>query len=447
MKFIYLDIDGVIFDTVQTCLNILNKRYNTYFEKEQVKDYGFKDCFPNIDRKEIDDLFLSEEFFNNLILIKDAIYFLEKYRNRIVLFTKGEDKNIELKRKYFDLIGFSDIKIIGIPLNKSKGDYDLSDSLIFCDDVAINLKETNAPMKVLFQEVEETKWSLGCGVYTISNLKELDAFIEKNLEMLENDEIWKFIKDYDNEYMVSNYGNFKRVRDNLILKKHFDGKRNYLQVSIKNVMYLTHRLVAKAFIENPNNLPQVNHIDENKTNNIVSNLEWCTQEYNRNYGNCLKNMRDTKERNGDYKKLSKNNVILKGKKVNKYKLDGTYLETFDSCNEGGKSLFKKEDLKEHNYSSNVLHCCNGKFRQYKGYMWRFADEFETNKNIEQYKSYEKEVYQYDTNFNFIREWKSLNEVGEVLGFPYKPLQNCCRGYNQTSYGYIWRYKEDVVGKG
>ena len=201
MKFIYLDIDGVIFDTVQTCLNILNKRYNTYFEKEQVKDYGFKDCFPNIDRKEIDDLFLSEEFFNNLILIKDAIYFLEKYRNRIVLFTKGEDKNIELKRKYFDLIGFSDIKIIGIPLNKSKGDYDLSDSLIFCDGVAINLKETNAPMKVLFQEVEETKWSLGCGVYTISNLKELDAFIEKNLEMLENDEIWKFIENTNKKYM------------------------------------------------------------------------------------------------------------------------------------------------------------------------------------------------------------------------------------------------------
>src|SRR5574344_955569 len=132
MKLIYLDIDGVIFDTVQTCINILNKRYNTYFEKEQVKDYCFKDCFPNIDRKEIDDLFLSEEFFDNLILIKDAIYFLAKYRNRIVLFTKGEDKNIELKRKYFDLIGFSDIKIIGIPLNKSKGDYDLSDSLIFC---------------------------------------------------------------------------------------------------------------------------------------------------------------------------------------------------------------------------------------------------------------------------------------------------------------------------
>ena len=189
MKYIYLDIDGVIFDTVQTCLNILNKRYNTNFKKEQVKDYGFKDCFPNIERKEIDDLFLSKAFFDNLILIKDANYFLNKYKNRIILFTKGEDKNIKLKRKYFDSIGFSNIKIIGVPLDKSKGDYDLSNSLLFCDDVALNLSESNAPMKILLQEVEKTKWSYGYNAYTISSLMELDIFIEKNLEMLENDEI------------------------------------------------------------------------------------------------------------------------------------------------------------------------------------------------------------------------------------------------------------------
>lgn len=115
-------------------------------------------------------------------------------------------------------------------------------------------------------------------------------------------EIWRDIPNFENLYQVSNFGNVKTlekyvgtgIKNNLKVKrkerllKQYN-KRGYLQVSLsknhKRYYFGVHRLVAQAFLPNPNNLPQVNHIDENPLNNNLSNLEWCSAKYNCNYGN------------------------------------------------------------------------------------------------------------------------------------------------------------------
>ena len=108
-----------------------------------------------------------------------------------------------------------------------------------------------------------------------------------NLEI--NKEIWKKIKDYEN-YMISNFGRVKSLKRNLILKPEI--RRQYYSVQLyknKNQNnFQIHRLVAITFIKNPHNLKYVNHKDENKLNNHVDNLEWCTASYNTNYGTAIK---------------------------------------------------------------------------------------------------------------------------------------------------------------
>lgn len=105
-------------------------------------------------------------------------------------------------------------------------------------------------------------------------------------------ELWKPVVNFEEYYEVSNLGRVRRIKTGRILKPRFrygsNGDDDYLRVNLcangKKYTYYIHRLVADAFISNPNECTQINHRDEDKTNNDVSNLEWCDAIYNNNYG-------------------------------------------------------------------------------------------------------------------------------------------------------------------
>lgn len=112
-----------------------------------------------------------------------------------------------------------------------------------------------------------------------------------------SDEEWRDVVGYEGLYQVSNLGSVKALprqrKNGLFYKGHimkdYRAKGGYRRIMLcddhmNKRRYMVHRLVAEAFIDNPLNLPQVNHKDENTANNNANNLEWCTREYNVNYG-------------------------------------------------------------------------------------------------------------------------------------------------------------------
>lgn len=181
-------------------------------------------------------------------------------------------------------------------------------------------------------------------------------------------EIWKDIKNFEGLYQISNFGNVRAldkyvnsgIKNNSKVKrksqmlKLYD-KQGYKEVVLthnnKRHYFKVHRLVAQAFIPNPNNLPQVNHKNENKHDNTVLNLEWCSSKYNCSYGN----------RNTKIHKNTRSTSI----KINQYTLDNVLVKTFYSIKEASR-ITKKSTTTIRRYCSNIT--------RDKDYIWRYANE-------------------------------------------------------------------------
>ena len=176
-------------------------------------------------------------------------------------------------------------------------------------------------------------------------------------------EVWKDIEGYEGHYQVSNLGRVKsldrvvehakgkitkRTLKGSILKTKLVYGYEYVSLSKDNKLksYRVHRLVAKAFIPNPNNYPAVNHKDEDRSNNNVSNLEWCTYKYNNEYSG-------TREKavNANKKKVR---CIETG-------------EIFESTAEAARHYGLKSP-------SDIAGCCRGTKKSSAGHTWEYIEE-------------------------------------------------------------------------
>lgn len=175
------------------------------------------------------------------------------------------------------------------------------------------------------------------------------------------EEIWKDIGGFEGLYQASNLGRVKsfdtkdkldRIRKGRVLKPRRN-KTGYLQVTLckngKHKTHYIHRLVAEAFIPNPENKPQVNHIDEDKTNNMVSNLEWSTSKENSNYG-------------------TRNERVSKTKNI---PIIAINLKTGESTDFGsGKECAIQLGLDP----SSITKVIKGRYKQTRGYTFKYKEE-------------------------------------------------------------------------
>ena len=226
-------------------------------------------------------------------------------------------------------------------------------------------------------------------------------FLKDLVNEIEN-EVWKDIDDYEGLYQVSNLGRIKRIYPYEHLISNSKNSKGYYTVGLtknnirKNKM--VHRLVAKAFILNPDNKKEVDHININRTDNRVENLKWVTHKEN-----C----------NNPISKINYSNT-RKGKTVYVY------------TNEQRKAVSERMKGFKHSENSKLLMSYNRK----------------GSKNSRALK-----VIQYSLNNEFIKEWEYIKQASEELGVCYSSIINCCKGKRKTAGGFIWKYQNDYKVNG
>lgn len=176
----------------------------------------------------------------------------------------------------------------------------------------------------------------------------------------------------------------------------------------KPVQKSFHRLVAEAFIPNPNNLPQINHKDFNKKNNTISNLEWCDNQYNQRYSHAI--------------------TIIQ------YDLQGNYIKQWDTISDASKSLSIP--------TTNISKCCKGQINTINNFIFLYDDDNIDDRLLavsNKYKCKCKKVNSYNLDGILLHEFDSVGEAAKYYKASPKSIIACCKGNKMSNNNIIFKY--------
>ena len=252
------------------------------------------------------------------------------------------------------------------------------------------------------------------------------------------EEVWKPIKDYEGLYEISNLGrvrnlNYKGSGKGKILKNTKDSK-GYLIVGLtkngKRKLFKIHRLVAEAFIPNPENKPCIDHINTIKNDNRVENLRWVTNEENNN------NPLTKKKRNENYANFKGENHPMYGRTGENHPMYGKH----------HSEETRKKMSKNHANFKGENHPFYGKHHTEE--TKRKMSEAKKGKYCGEKNHRSKSVVQIDPNTNeVVNIYFSISEVTKQTGFNQSAISQCCNGKysrlgNNIYKGFKWMYLED-----
>lgn len=239
--------------------------------------------------------------------------------------------------------------------------------------------------------------------------------------------MWKTIIYNNNatNYSVSENGEVRKNTNNYMMKLQIQQGYYHvtLQIEGKAKRFRVHRLVAEAFIPNPENKPYVNHIDGNRQNNKAENLEWVTPAENTRHAITTGLMLPTRER-----------------AVVQFDLDGNKITEYISVSEAARQTNSRIE--------KICACCQRQREQHNGYQWRYKNECgEKLQKVKEYITKAKKVAQINPQNNeVIATYDSICQAAKAVGGTQSAITHVIKGDKQTKThkGYGWKLVEDIV---
>ena len=267
---------------------------------------------------------------------------------------------------------------------------------------------------------------------------------------MKQEEFWKPVDGWGG-YLISTEGRVKTLARTIQtpigvryvkerIRNGYVGKRGYVIITLslngKQKTVPIHRLVAKAFIPNPENKIDVDHIDGDRTNNSINNLRWATRKENSN--NAITSRR--KIESGVYKKAVVKALVTRTKKHQKYApktvysytKDGVFLRSYYSIGEAARIMGVG--------SKTLYNALNNEYVLIGGFLWSDRLKEGLRYKIRNYKSM-KPILQYDKDGNFIKEWPTIKDAALALSIPYTSIYRSIRVNNGKPKKYKFKFKE------